>query len=114
MQNLWPDYDKEQLQAVSDRRTQKQPLTQRRRPTEQGVLSALREWLLYDYITPYCKSLAATRIFRRCYWIDGLGSNHFLQPVLLTSRELAKESKSIVLHYLSLEPKRHTRKVRSS
>src|SRR2546428_5720051 len=97
MQNLWPDFDNEQLQAESAGRAQKQPASQRRRPTEQLVLSTLREWLLHGYIVPYCRSLAATRIFRRCYWIDGLGGNHMLQQALLTSQELAKEHRSIVL-----------------
>ncbi|HXX79752.1 MAG TPA: hypothetical protein VEI53_14760, partial [Ktedonobacteraceae bacterium] len=88
--------------------------SQRRRPTEQRVLSALREWLLNDYIIPYCMSLAATRIFRRCYWIDGFGGNHILQSVLSVSKELAKEDKSITLHYLSLEPRKSKRKERGS
>jgi hypothetical protein len=114
MQNLWPDFDNQQLQADTTGREQKQPLSRRRRPTEQDVLTALREWLLYDYIVPYCKSLASTRIFRRCYWIDGFGGSHILQPVLTTSQELAKENKSIVLHYLALEPKRNKPKERSS
>ena len=114
MQNLWPDYDNQQSQAESARVAQKQPSSQRRRPTERDVLSALREWLLHDYIVPYCKSLSATRIFRRCYWIDGLGGNHILQSVLSASIELAKEDKSITLHYLSLEPRKSKRKVSGS
>src|SRR6266566_1652271 len=68
MQNLWPDFDNKQLQAESAGRAQKQSTSQRRRPTEQVVLSTLREWLLHEYIVPYCRSLDATRIFRRCYW----------------------------------------------
>jgi hypothetical protein len=36
-------------------------------------MSELRLWLLRDYAAAYCRSLAETRIFRRCYWIDGLG-----------------------------------------
>ena len=44
-----------------------------RRPTERLILSSLREWLLQDYAAAYCRSLGATRIYRRCYWIDGLG-----------------------------------------
>src|SRR5579872_174963 len=39
-----------------------------------AILSPLRSWLLADYVAPYCRSLAATRIFRRCFWIDALGS----------------------------------------
>ena len=114
MQNLWPEFDNEQLQAESARRAQKQSTSQRRRPTEQVVLSTLREWLLHEYIVPYCRSLAATRIFRRCYWIDGLGGNHILQPALSTSQELAKENKSIVLHYVALESKSNKRKEAST
>ncbi len=38
------------------------------------ILPTLRAWLLADYVAPYCRSLAATRIFRRCFWIDALGS----------------------------------------
>jgi hypothetical protein len=110
MQNLWPEFDNEHLLAESAGRAQKQSASQRRRPTEQVVLSTLREWLLHEYIVPYCRSLAATRIFRRCYWIDGFGGNHILQPALSTSQELAKENRSIVLHYLALESKSSKRK----
>src|SRR5690349_3329354 len=112
MQNLWPEFDKEQPQAESAQRVQKQP-SYRSRPTERELLSVLREWLLHDYIIPYCKSLAATRIFRRCYWIDGLGGNGVLQSVLSTANELAKENEQIALHYLSLESKRNKRKERT-
>ncbi len=114
MQNLWPDFDNEQLQAESAGRAQKQSTSQRRRPTEQVVLSTLREWLLHEYIVPYCRSLAATRIFRRCYWIDGLGGNHILKPALSTSHELAKENRSIDLHYVALESKSNKRKEAST
>ncbi len=37
------------------------------------MLSILRAWLLADYAAPYCRSLATTRIFRRCYWVDAIG-----------------------------------------
>jgi hypothetical protein len=110
MQNLWPEFDNEQLQVDSAGRAQKQSASQRRRPTEQVVLSTLREWLLHEYIVPYCRSLAATRIFRRCYWIDGFGGNHILQPALSTSQELAKENRTIFLHYVALESKSNKRK----
>ncbi len=112
MQNLWPEFDNEQLQAESAQRAQKQA-PYRRSPAERELLSALREWLLHDYIVPYCKSLAATRIFRRCYWVDGFGGDNFLQPLLSSSSELAKENKSIALYYLSLEPKKHKRTERN-
>jgi hypothetical protein len=102
MQNLWPEFENEQ--------SQKQSTFRRRRPTEQVVLSTLREWLLHDYTVPYCRSLAATRIFRRCYWIDGYGSNHIFRSALSTSQELAKENRSIDLHYVALAPKSNKRK----
>ena len=114
MQNLWPEFDNEQVQSASAGRAQKQSAFQRRRPTEQVVLSTLREWLLHEYVVPYCRSLAATRIFRRCYWIDGLGGNHILQPALSTSQELAKENRSIDLHYVALESKSNKRKEAST
>jgi hypothetical protein len=43
-----------------------------RRPSERDVLSQLRTWLLEEYVAPYCRALASTRIFRHCYWIDAL------------------------------------------
>jgi hypothetical protein len=110
MQNLWPEFNDEQPTSESAGRAQKQKLSQRRRPTEQAVLSTLREWLLHDYIAPYCRSLAATRIFRRCYWIDGLGGNPILQPALSISQVLARENKPISLHYIALESKSNKRK----
>ncbi len=110
MQNLWPEFDNEQSLSESAGRAQKQSASQRRRPTEQVVLSTLREWLLQEYIVPYCRSLAATRIFGRCYWIDGLGGNTIFQPALLASQGLAMENKPISLHYIALESKRSKRK----
>ncbi len=44
-----------------------------RRLTEPVVFSSLRTWLLDEYVADYCRSLAATRIFKRCYFVDGLG-----------------------------------------
>src|SRR5207248_8726910 len=73
--NLWAEFDNEQLLAASAGRAQKQKSSQRRRLTEQAVLSSLRNWLLHDYVASYCRSLAVTRIYRRCYWIDALGAN---------------------------------------
>src|SRR6266581_6839039 len=105
MQNLWPEFDKEQSLSESAGREQHRISFQRRRPTEQAVLSSLRDWLLHDYIVPYCRSLAATRIFRRCYWIDDLGGNPILQPTLSISQALAKESKPIMLHGIVLDVK---------
>src|SRR6266581_4244849 len=110
MQNLWPEFDNEHTLPESAASAQKQVSSQRRRPTEQAVLSSLRDWLLHDYIVPYCRSLAATRIFRRCYWIDDLGGNPILQPTLSISQALAKESKPIMLHGIVLDVKSGKRK----
>src|SRR5437660_535786 len=62
-------------QAMSSRPPDAKRRTQsiRESGNRDTVLSALRAWLLSDYIAPYCRSLAATRIFRRCYLIDVLG-----------------------------------------
>ena len=70
MQNLWAEYNNQQIASESRPRAEKQEPS---RPTEQAVLSSLRAWLLADYVAPYCRSLAATRIFRRCFLIDALG-----------------------------------------
>lgn len=50
----------------------KRTLRGSRRVTERDILSQLRSWLLTEYVAPYCRSLASTRIFRHCYWIDAL------------------------------------------
>src|SRR5579864_7205433 len=105
MQNLWPEFDNQPPLSEAA-----QHAHQRRRPTEQAVLSSLRAWLLHDYIIPYSRSLAATRIFRRCYWIDGLGGNPDLQPVVSIAQSLAKESKPITLRTLALEARSSKRK----
>ena len=105
MQNLWPEFDNQQPLSEAAQRAH-----QRRRTTEQAVLSSLRDWLLHDYIVPYCRSLAATRIFRRCYWIDGLGGSPILQPLISISQALAKESKPITLLSILLESKGSKRK----
>src|SRR5690348_16811310 len=73
--NLWAEFDNEHLLAASAGRTQKQKPSQGRRLTDRTILSSLRDWLLHDYVASYCRSLAVTRIYRRCYWIDALGAN---------------------------------------
>ncbi len=120
--NLWTEFDN--ARQTPDATGQVYPL--RSRPmTERAILTSLREWLLHDYAAAYCRSLAATRIFRRCYWIDALGVDGragipadedsspgrngsdrkkaasvtpALQPVVLLSQLLAQESKPITLH----------------
>jgi hypothetical protein len=68
---LWNGID-HQLQQASEHtwfgRSQRKRLM-----TEHAMLSSLRAWLLGDYVAAYSRSLGATRIYRRCYWIDGLG-----------------------------------------
>ncbi len=73
MQDLWADYTGEALPTGTRGRGGG---TRQRRLTEQAVLTELRAWLLQEYLLPYATSLGATRIFQRCYWIDGLGSTH--------------------------------------
>jgi len=65
--NLWTEFDNHEQHADAT------GFTNMRRLTEHTILSSLRDWLLRDYVAAYCRSLAATRIFRRCYWIDALG-----------------------------------------
>jgi hypothetical protein len=110
MQNLWPEFDKEQSLSESAGHDQQRISFQRRRPTEQAILSSLRDWLLHDYIVPYCRSLAATRIFRRCYWIDGIGGRPILQSIVSITRLLAKESKPITLYTIVLDARSTSRK----
>ncbi len=76
--DLWTEFDDhQQPQDVSER------TSHTRRLTERVILSSLRDWLLQDYAAAYCRSLAAMRIFRRCYWVDALGidSKTNTQPV---------------------------------
>ncbi len=68
--DLWTEFDN--ARHAPDATEPVQPLRSRRL-TERAILTSLREWLLHDYAATYCRSLAATRIFRRCYWVDGLG-----------------------------------------
>jgi len=110
MQNLWSEFDNEPTLSENAGSTQSHVVSRRRRSTEQTVLSSLREWLLHDYIVPYCRSLAATRIFRRCYWIDGLGGSPSLQPITSIAQVLARESKPITLQGIVLEARSSKRK----
>lgn len=67
--NLWAEFDDN---PDPDLYTSRQPHA--RRLTENAVQTSVRDWLLHDYAASYCRSLAATRIFRRCYWVDALGT----------------------------------------
>ncbi|HLZ59331.1 MAG TPA: hypothetical protein VKR06_20500, partial [Ktedonosporobacter sp.] len=69
--NLWTDLDNSEQQQLDTARPGRPQRP--RRPTEHAIFSDLRAWLLQDYVSTYCRSLGATRIFRRCYWIDALG-----------------------------------------
>src|SRR3989442_16002053 len=66
--NLWADFESESqhLSASMNRR-------QTRRLTEQVVLSSVREWLLQDYVSAYCRALGARRIYRRRFLGGGWG-----------------------------------------
>jgi len=66
--NLWADYDNQHMPAEEAVRHK-----QRGRLTEQAILSALRSWLLAEYVPSYSHALAAMRFYRRCYWIDAWG-----------------------------------------
>jgi hypothetical protein len=85
--NLWDDYDNQQ--ALTETVGHKQA----RRPTEKIILSSLREWLLQDYASVYCRSLAAMRIYRRCFWIDAWGAidTRTSSPVMSQSQEVQAE-----------------------
>src|SRR5579885_2667327 len=92
------------LWATLDNQQAKQG--QARRLTEAAVLSMVRAWLLRDYLAPYCRSLASIRIFRRCYWIDGLGVEkraRVTESLVEAGRMLAGASRPIALHGLVLK-----------
>lgn len=64
-----------------------------RRLTDSAMLSLFRTWLLQDYVAAYCYSLAATRIFKRCYWVDALGiDNRARTKIDTTSPDLAPDT----------------------
>ncbi len=107
MQNLWSELNSEQPSPGTAEHVQEPP--RRRRLTEQYILSSLRDWLLQDFAAPYCRTLSASRIYRRCYWIDALGNidsrsnSNILQPIISLAATLAQESKPIALHGIILE-----------
>ena len=86
-----------------------------RRLTEPVVFSSLRTWLLDEYVADYCRSLAATRIFKRCYFVDGLGmavkgrkttttsvASSAQEQIEALAQSLAQASKPIALYGLLL------------
>jgi len=109
MMHLWSDLEDNQqpLEITGHGRT--------RRLAEPAVLASLREWLLDEYVAEYCRSLATTRIFRRCYLVDALGIaakgrastassalHPTLQPIRALAQTLSQESKPIALYGLLL------------
>lgn len=127
--DLWAHFSEEQhTQNNNEAAPQNGSRRASRRSRERLQLELIRNWLLQDYVTAYCRSLAATHIFRRCYWIDALGlDNHALvnipvaetssnngrgrkkavvaipralQPLMALSQELATEAKPIALYSL--------------
>lgn len=134
--DLWATLDNQQEkqeQGTGAGETARGLPMQKRRLTEGVMLSVVREWLLRDYAAAYCRSLASIRIFRRCYWLDGLGVDArtgeslrsrqrailkvaptetmaplkgvhpIMEPVVELGRELAGESRPIALHGLVLK-----------
>src|SRR6266849_4437689 len=75
--NLWAESDNPELANTPLQQAQKSGTGVGTRfiasSNANAILPALRAWLLADYIAPYCRWLAATRIFRRCMWIDAPG-----------------------------------------
>src|ERR1700686_1665254 len=74
--NLWAESDNLELASAPPEQAHKPGTGAGTRfiASSNAILPALRSWLLADYVAPYCRSLAATRIFRRCIWFDALGS----------------------------------------
>jgi len=75
--NLWAESDNPELANTPLQQAQKSGTGVGTRfiasSNANAIVPALRAWLLADYVAPYCRSLAATRIFRRCFWLDALG-----------------------------------------
>jgi hypothetical protein len=89
--NLWTDLDNN-LQRPPDPSVHGRT----RRLTERVILSSLREWLLQDYAACYARALGATRIFRRCYWVDALGIDSkasMVPPAVLEEAQPERASK---------------------
>ncbi len=102
MYNLWENHD----ELIAGKQAAK-PARAVRSATEAAITSALREWLLRDYAVPYCRVLAATRIFRRCYLVDALGGSRnsfasMLQKSEEVAQDLAGETRPMLLHSLLL------------
>ncbi|QBD80010.1 hypothetical protein EPA93_30120 [Ktedonosporobacter rubrisoli] len=110
--NLWADIDSNHLLPG---RAEHGSARRMRRYSERYILSSLRKWLLHDYVAAYCRSLGATRIFRRCYWLDALGidpkaarvSSALAEPALPADekgRKARKKSATPVAQPPALQP----------
>lgn len=72
--NLWANsHSDEQRETPSLSATTRLSHSASQRRVEATILSSLRAWLLADYAAAYCRSLRATPLYRRCYWIDAWG-----------------------------------------
>lgn len=103
MQNLWAELNPEPAGHEQVEQLPRHRLTgQAGRGRATAFTASLRHWLQHDYLVPYCRLLSATRIYRRCYWIDGLGSTD-LQPIVSLAAELAQESRPLALQGIVLQ-----------
>lgn len=72
--NLWADsHSDEQRETPSPFVAPRPRHAASQRRVEATIVSSLRGWLLNDYAAAYCRSLHATPLYRRCYWIDAWG-----------------------------------------
>ena len=125
--DLWKINDTSEQVATTTPGAQGQGKHKRspQRPTERTMGSLVRVWLQLDYIPTYCVLLAASRIFRRCYLIDALGTpganqtNH--QPGLTLqhtinqrTQQLLTEQAPITLHSFLLTGSESKRKATQS
>ncbi|GCE10856.1 hypothetical protein [Tengunoibacter tsumagoiensis] len=108
---LWADLPKQGEQ--SDDSTELSTRL-RRRLSEREMLQLWREWLLSDYVPTYGRSLGASRIFRRFYWVDALGISQVkrsqatlrsqtLHSIEEIAQNLTREERPIALSGLLLE-----------
>ena len=89
MQDLWADFANG---AIPTDGTGRGAGLRQRRLTEQAALVGMRAWLLEEYVVPYGASLGATRIFQRCYWIDGLGNANVRVPAAAGSAAVSENA----------------------
>jgi hypothetical protein len=101
--SLWDEYDDQLKAATGVKHGRARGLT------EQAIVSSTRGWLLQDYARAFCRALAATRLYHRCYWIDGWGPDRPAHTPSLSaaiadlSHELARGDKPLALHGLLLD-----------